>query len=81
MDIKSGNIIEIFSGTLWEAEMVKNLLQEANVESFLNNSLHNSYAYNPIIASGVKVMIFESEAEKARKIVDNYCKNLKGNRI
>jgi len=77
MNINRENIIEIFSGTLWEAEMVKNLLLEAGIESFLNNSLHNSYAYNAIIASGVKVMIFESEAEGALKIVDKYYKNLK----
>ncbi len=78
MDLSRNKTIEIFSGTLWEAEMIKNLLQEAGIDSFLNNSVHNSYAYNPIIASGVKVMIFESEADKARKIVDIYYKNLKG---
>jgi hypothetical protein len=78
MDLSRNKTTEIFSGTLWEAEMIKNLLQEAGIDSFLNNSVHNSYAYNPIIASGVKVMIFESEAEKARKIVDIYYINLKG---
>lgn len=31
--------IEVFSGSLWEAELLKSLLENAGIESFLNNSL------------------------------------------
>ncbi|MGA2406470.1 MAG: DUF2007-related protein [Bacteroidales bacterium] len=76
MDTNKDIIIEVFSGTLWESEMVKSLLQDAEIESFLQNSNLNTYIYEPIQASGVKVMILSSDYEKAREIVDNYFRNM-----
>lgn len=70
-------IIEIYSGTLWESEMITSLLKDSEIESFLRNNLLESYAYEPIYATGVKVMIFASDFEKAKEIVDNYCLNSK----
>jgi hypothetical protein len=69
-------IIEVFSGTLWESEMVKSLLQDAEIDSFLRNTNLNTYIYEPIQASGVKVMILSSDYEKAREIADNYFRNM-----
>ena len=76
MDHNKDKIIEVFSGTLWESEMVKSLLQDAEIESFLQNTNLNTYIYEPIQASGVKVMILSSDYEKAREIVDNYFRNM-----
>jgi hypothetical protein len=76
MDRNKDIIIEIFSGTLWEAEMVKSLLQDAEIDSFLKNSNLNTYIYEPIQASGVKVMILKSDYEKAKEITDNYFRNM-----
>ncbi len=76
MDNNKDRIIEVFSGTLWESEMVKSLLQDAEIESFLRNTNLNTYIYEPIQASGVKVMILSSNYEKAREIVDNYFRNM-----
>jgi hypothetical protein len=76
MDNNKDKIIEVFSGTLWESEMVKSLLQDAEIESFLQNSNLNTYIYEPIQASGVKVMILSSDYEKAREIADNYFRNM-----
>jgi hypothetical protein len=76
MDNNKDKIIEAFSGTLWESEMVKSLLQDAEIESFLQNSNLNTYIYEPIQASGVKVMILSSDYEKAREIADNYFRNM-----
>ncbi len=76
MDKDKEIIIEIYSGTLWEAAMIKNLLQEAGIKSFVNNSVRNDYAYHPIMANGVKIMIFESDAERARQIVNRYYDNM-----
>ena len=56
--------------------MVKSLLQDAEIESFLQNTNLNTYIYEPIQASGVKVMILSSDYEKARKIVDNYFRDM-----
>ena len=71
------SIIEVFSGSLWESEMVKSLLQNEEIESFLKNTVINSYIYDPIQYEGVKVMISSHDYEKAKIIVDNYYKNMK----
>jgi hypothetical protein len=68
-------VIEIFSGTLWESEMVTSLLKEEGIESFLMNSVLNSYAYNPVFSQEVKVMVSESDFKIAKRIVDDYCAN------
>ena len=81
MDIDKDIVIEIFSGTLWEAEMVKSLLQDAEIESFVKNSNLNTYIYEPIQASGVKVMILNSDSEKAKEVIDTYYRNMNNNTI
>ena len=68
-------VIELFSGTLWEAEMIRSLLSDAGIESFLQNELRSTYAYNPIRAAGVKVMILASDFTDANSIVSNYLKS------
>jgi len=65
-------IIEIFSGTLWEAEMVKSLLEAAQINSFIKNHSINSYAYESGFAEGVKVMILDNDFDEARTVVDDY---------
>ena len=60
----------------WESEMITSLLKEAEIESFLENNVLESYAYEPISASGVKVMIFSSDYIRAKEIVDSYKRNL-----
>lgn len=67
-------IIEIFSGTLWEAEMIKSLLENEGIESFVKNSVLNTYAYEPAFSAEVKVMILQSDSEKAKAIVEAYWK-------
>lgn len=66
------SIIEIFSGTIWEAEMVKSLLENAEIRSFLKNNVLNTNWYDPIISEGVKVMISSSDYDISKEIVDNY---------
>lgn len=76
METDKDKIIEVFSGTLWESEMIKSLFQDAEIESFLKNANLNTYIYEPIQASGVKVMILSSDYEKAKEIVDCYFRNM-----
>lgn len=75
MENNEEKIVEIYSGTLWESEMITTLLKEEGIESFLKNSVLNSYAYNPTFSQEVKVMISESDIEMAKRIVDEYCLN------
>jgi hypothetical protein len=70
-------IIEIFSGSLWEAEMIKSLLEDSEIESFLRNNVLNTFWYDPIISAAAKVMILDIDFEFAKSIVDSYYDNLK----
>jgi hypothetical protein len=79
MENDKDKIIEVFSGTLWEAEMVKTLLQNFEIESLIQNSNLNTYIYEPIQAGGVKVMILSSEYEKAKEVIDDYYRNMNNN--
>ena len=72
METDSSALIEVFSGTLWEAEMIRSLLEDSEIESFTRNSLLGSNLYDPIYSEGVKVMILSSDRERAQKVVDDY---------
>lgn len=76
MEKDNDAIIEIYTGTLWESEMIMSLLKDAEIQSFLKNSLLESYTYEPISAAGVKVLIFSSDYKRAKEIVDSYKRNL-----
>lgn len=75
MDRDKDVFVTAFSGTLWEAEVVKSLLQDAGVESFLQHATLNSYAYEPISSEGVKVIISGADTETAKEIVEVYSRN------
>ena len=77
MDTSNDEIIEIFCGTLWQAEMVKSLLLSVEIESFLKNAVLNDYAFEPASANGVRVMILSSQYERAKIIVDDFDRNMK----
>jgi hypothetical protein len=79
MDQDKNKIIEIYSGTLWESEIVKSLLKDAEIESFLKNTVFNSYAFEPLKAESVKVMISNYDQEKAKIIVDSFYRNMNEN--
>jgi hypothetical protein len=79
MENNEDKIVQIYSGTLWESEMITTLLKEEGIDSFLKNSVLNTYAYDTIFSQEVKVMISESDVEKARDIVENYCLNRNNN--
>ena len=81
MDADHDKIIEVFSGTAWEVEMVKNLLQEEEIESFITQSVLKDYAYNPIYSEGAKVMVCISDLNRARNIIIDYYKNLGGEKV
>jgi hypothetical protein len=64
--------IEVFSGTSWEAGMIKSLLENAEINSFLKNDMLNSHLYDPIMADGVKVIVMKSDYVRAMEVVEGY---------
>lgn len=74
--------IEIFNGTTWQAGMVKSLLENADIEAFLNDEIMgtlNPWWTAPGGAGSVKVFISNLDYNKAKIIVEEYEKNIKKN--
>jgi len=72
-----GATVEVFTGTLWEAEMVRSLLDDAEISNFMKNNLLNHFMYEPIKSEGAKVIVMEKNYNEARIIVSNYINNQK----
>jgi hypothetical protein len=72
MNKDENKIFEIYSGTLWEAQMITSLLQDEGIESFLKNSVLKSYAFDPSIAQQVKIMVLESDLNRSIEIVKRF---------
>ena len=66
--------VEIFDGNLFQAQMVKNLLENEGIESFLKDEI---IARSPIFrpGGGVRVMISELDYEKAKLVINEYEKS------
>jgi hypothetical protein len=70
----------VFYGTMWEAGMVKSLLENAEIEAYLKDEIRGTYTpwhVAPGGAGAVKVVVSNRDFEKAKLIVDEYEKNLK----
>lgn len=67
-------LIEVFKGSLWEAEMVKSLLDNAAVESVLKDGMVVNVVL-PSTAVEVKVLVNESNFEAAREVVREFENN------
>jgi hypothetical protein len=74
--------VEIFAGTIWQSEMVKNLLENEGIETFLKDENTGTLApwYTaPGGAGSVKVVVSSSDFDKAKLIVSEYENNIKTN--
>lgn len=76
MDDSNELAIEIFSGTLWECQLVVSMLHDIEIESYLINSVFSTYAFMPTRAEQTRVMISSHDKIKAQKIIDEYNSNL-----
>lgn len=72
--------VEVFSGLMWEAEMVKNLLENENIEAFLNDEILGTLAPFYVNSGGmgsVRVIVSNTDFEKAKLVVTEYESNQK----
>jgi hypothetical protein len=70
--------VQVFSGTIWEAEMVKSLLENAEVEVYLNDEINGTlvpWITSPGGAGSVKVFVSNVDYDKSKSIVEEYEKN------
>jgi len=71
--------VEVFSGTTWQAELVKSLLENSEIEAFLKDQIMgtlNPWWTAPGGAGSVSVFVSSSDLERARPIVSEFEKNL-----
>lgn len=69
-------LVEVFSGTLFEAEMVKSLLENEGIIAFLKDQYTGtrSAVWSPNL--GVKLTVPEEDFPKARLVVTDYEKRI-----
>ena len=69
--------VEIFTGTIWQAEMVKNLLENADIEAYLTDEIIGTLNLpwnEPGGIGSVKVIVSNFDYDKAKLIVEEYKK-------
>jgi len=74
--------VEVFSGTIWQAEMVKSLLENAEIETFLKDENTGTLAPWYTASGGVgsvKVIVSNLDYDNAKIIVEEYEKNIETN--
>ncbi|MBV5311912.1 MAG: DUF2007 domain-containing protein [Prolixibacteraceae bacterium] len=67
--------VEVFDGNQWEASLVKSLLDNAEVESFLKDERMGVLAPWNVAGGGagsVKIFVSSLDYEKAREVIDQY---------
>ena len=72
--------VEVFAGSIWAAEMVKSLLENAEIEAFLideNTGTLAPWYTSPGGAGSVKVVVSSLDYEEARSIVKEYEDNIR----
>jgi len=70
--------VEVFSGTIVEAEIVKSLLENAEIETLLKDELVGTLTPWNTAAGGVgsvKIVVSNLDYDKAMLVVEEYKKN------
>ncbi len=67
--------IEIFSGSAWEAGIVKSLLENAGILTFMKDEIRGTYAPWHIAPGGigaVKLVVSDMDKDKAKEVVTDF---------
>jgi len=67
--------VEIFDGDQWEASLVKSLLDNAEIESFLKDERMGVLAPWNVSGGGagsVKIFVSNVDYEKAKEVIEQY---------
>ena len=65
-----GSLVEVFQGSLWEAELIKGLLNSAGVEAMIKDETMSAVT-SPYNDAGGKVLVLVNKEEEvyAKKVV------------
>ena len=70
-------LVEVYTGSLWEAELVKSMLGDNGIEAALKDALVPNLTISAI-AVDVSVLVNEKDYEPAMEVVRAYEKNTDG---
>lgn len=76
----TNTLIEIYSGSPWQVGMVRSLLEDAGINTYMQDVIMgtmNPWWTAPGGAGAIKLMISENDFEQARRIVEKYEENQK----
>jgi len=75
------NSIVVFSGTTWQAQMVKSLLESSGITAFIKDGIIGTLApwYSGGGGAAVKVIILDKDLDKAMPIIEEYERNIREN--
>jgi hypothetical protein len=73
---KSLSPYEVFDGTAWEAGLLKSILEDNEIESFIKDASTIPWNLYPVRASSVKVYVALKDLETAQAIVNEYYTNM-----
>jgi nicotinic acid phosphoribosyltransferase len=68
-------LVEVFAGELWQSTMVQNILEDNQINAFLENELMGTVAPWRVSSGGfnpVKVMVSNTDYDKAIKIIEEF---------
>ncbi|MDR0745182.1 MAG: DUF2007 domain-containing protein [Mediterranea sp.] len=61
------SLVEVFAGSLWEAELTKGLLESNGIESVVKDGIMGTLA--PYISPEVSIMVNESDYKAATEMI------------
>lgn len=67
--------VEVFDGNQWEVSLVKSLLDNAEIESFLNDERMGVLVPWNVAGGGagpVKIFVSNVDCEKAKEVIEQY---------
>lgn len=77
MEEDKTKLIEVFTGSLWEAELVRTMLGDNDIETAIKDALLPNLTVSAI-AMDVSVLVNEIDYEPAMEVVRAYEKNADG---
>lgn len=67
--------VEIFKGSLWEAEVIQGMLNSEGIETFVQDDQTGTIAPWVVTSGGVdsvRLVVADKEAARARQIISEY---------
>lgn len=67
------DIVEVFYGSLWEASLLKSILEANDILSVINNTINSHHSYLP--NGKTSVLVSSADADKAKMLVEQFNQN------